>query len=89
MALPKRRGKRFALVQLKLSLPVLLVLEIEIDEYSAWRRLTSWGIIRDQHDILPCAVCREYAETRTFLSPDGLESEDVCRRCEEKLGSRW
>jgi hypothetical protein len=73
---------------MRLILPVLLeiLIDVDVDDRLAWQELASWSVIRDQGDVLPCAVCGEDAETRTYLSPNGLESQEVCRRCEQKLG---
>jgi hypothetical protein len=66
----------------KFNLPVCLVVKIhfqfECDKYSGWT------VLREQGDVLPCAVCGNYAETKTYRSPNGLASKDICAQCENE-----
>jgi hypothetical protein len=68
----------------KFILPVHLVIEIQLE--SVCDKFSGWSLIRNQGDVLPCAFCGNYAETKTYKSPDGLYTKDICTHCETNLG---
>ena len=71
-------------MQTKFILPVRLVIEIHFE--SVRDKFCGWLVMRNQGDVLPCAICGNYAETKTYQSPDGLDSKDICTHCETTLG---